>query len=559
VVTESIKAGEKAINDVFCDKYLLRIPPYQRPYAWTTEQTGELLSDLLDASRHSPPDAPIPYFLGSIVLIKTPLSPDSDVVDGQQRLTTLTILLCVLRDLASNSDSELSAEIDEYVRQKGKRAMKQEDKFRLTPRDRDAEFFETRIQSAGMTTNLPNLDSLPESQRRMAENAIYLKEKLAALQPEERAKLYEYLIAHSYLVTVEASDAASAYRIFSVMNARGLDLSPTDILKAEIIGSIPVTKREQFTEKWEDIEEMLGREKFRDLFGHIRMIYKRTKMRGSLESEFRDAVKPQADPIGFVDNVLRPYATAYEAVCNQDFASTSHAEVINSQLKHLARLDNYDWEAPTIRYLAKKDVKSEDVATFLVAMEKLAYGLFITRADINERVGRYGKLIEAIEADTDLYAAASPLLLTDSEKVKARATLDGALYEELRIRLPVLLRLDQALSAVGATYDHKIITVEHILPQNPDPNREWCKLFPEEVTRKSWVHRIGNLALLNRAKNSQAGNLPFDRKKKEYFFKKASTNFPLTTQLMDEPQWNLAALEKRQKVLVAKLCEVWGF
>lgn len=86
---ESIKAGEKAINDVFCDKYLLRIPPYQRPYAWTVEQTGELLSDLLFAANQSSISNPTPYFLGSIVLIKSPNSPDADVVDGQQRLRTI--------------------------------------------------------------------------------------------------------------------------------------------------------------------------------------------------------------------------------------------------------------------------------------------------------------------------------------------------------------------------------------------------------------------------------------------------------------------------------------
>jgi uncharacterized protein with ParB-like and HNH nuclease domain len=557
VVTESIKAGEKAVNDVFCDKYLLRIPPYQRPYAWTTEQASELLSDLLYATAHSPPASPIPYFLGSIVLIKGPNSPDADVVDGQQRLTTLTILLCVLRDFAQ--EAKLSATIDKYIRQEGNPLISIEDKFRLTPRERDAEFFATRIQAAGATKNLPSKDGLPESQQRMVENATLFREKVAQLSEGERTALITYIVAHSYLVTVEASDAASAYRIFSVMNARGLDLSPTDILKAEIIGSIPVAKREQFTEKWEDIEEMLGREKFRDLFGHIRMIYRRSKMRGSLESEFREAVKPQNDPIGFVDNVLRPLANAYLAVCNQDYSSTSNAEVINTQLKYLSRIDNYDWEAPTIRFMSKKDVKPEDIAAFLLAMEKLAYGLFIIRADINERVTRYGKVIDAVEAGGDLYAADSPLLLSQVEKAKARATLDGALYEELRIRLPVLLRLDQSLSGGGASYDHKIITVEHILPQNPDPEGEWCVLFPDEILRQNWVHRLGNLALLTRAKNSQASNWTFDRKKSEYFVKGGISPFTLTTQVLQEPEWNLHVMEKRQKELVDRLCAVWGF
>jgi uncharacterized protein with ParB-like and HNH nuclease domain len=97
----TIEASEKPILEIFCDKYLVRIPSYQRPYASTTEQTGELLDDILTASGdHGEVVEQSPYFLGSIVLIKDPQKAEADVVDGQQRLTTLTILLCVLRDLA---------------------------------------------------------------------------------------------------------------------------------------------------------------------------------------------------------------------------------------------------------------------------------------------------------------------------------------------------------------------------------------------------------------------------------------------------------------------------
>src|SRR5208282_1660161 len=96
---ETIKAGEKALKDVFCDHYVFRIPPYQRPYSWETEQAGDLLDDLIWAAGHDKPAERPPYFLGSIVVIKDPNYPEADVVDGQQRLTTLTILMSVLREL----------------------------------------------------------------------------------------------------------------------------------------------------------------------------------------------------------------------------------------------------------------------------------------------------------------------------------------------------------------------------------------------------------------------------------------------------------------------------
>ena len=110
----SIHATEKALFKIFSNDFAFMIPPYQRPYAWTTEQTSELLSDVLSfLGNGSEPITEVnPYFLGSIVLIKDEEALESDVVDGQQRLTTLTILLAALRTLVN---SEYAAEITEYI------------------------------------------------------------------------------------------------------------------------------------------------------------------------------------------------------------------------------------------------------------------------------------------------------------------------------------------------------------------------------------------------------------------------------------------------------------
>jgi hypothetical protein len=132
---ETIKAAEKALKDVFCDHYVFRIPPYQRPYSWTTEQAGDLLDDLIWAAGDDkrPAERP-PYFLGSIVVIKDPNYPVADVVDGQQRLTTLTILMSVLRELAGSDEEK--ANIDIFLRQKGNALLDTKDIPRLTVRPR---------------------------------------------------------------------------------------------------------------------------------------------------------------------------------------------------------------------------------------------------------------------------------------------------------------------------------------------------------------------------------------------------------------------------------------
>ena len=305
-----IKAEEKQLERIFSDDYLFEIPDYQRPYAWTTEQAGELLDDLLMAMNT---DEETPYFLGSIVLIKDPDRARAEVVDGQQRLTTLTILFCVLRELTG--DQEHRDELDMYVRARGRPLAGIHDRFRLSLRDRDQESFRKNVQAVGKLEDfLKSGGNLPDSQRRIRENADHIWRNLKTASQRKCERLARFLILRCYLVVVSASDQDSAYRIFSVMNDRGLNLSPTDILKAEIIGSIDLQRRAQYTDVWEEIEEDLGREDFRDLFAHIRMIQVKSKARGNLTKEFREGVLQTVNGVVFIDNVLTPMANAYGMV-----------------------------------------------------------------------------------------------------------------------------------------------------------------------------------------------------------------------------------------------------
>ena len=91
-----IEAHERRIDRIFSDDYAFEVPAYQRPYAWEIEQVSDLLSDIVDAMDNAQVSGGV-YFLGSIVLIKSPGSPRAQVVDGQQRLTTPTAAASVLR------------------------------------------------------------------------------------------------------------------------------------------------------------------------------------------------------------------------------------------------------------------------------------------------------------------------------------------------------------------------------------------------------------------------------------------------------------------------------
>jgi hypothetical protein len=552
----TIEANEKPILDVFCDKYLFRIPSYQRPYAWTTEQTSELLDDLTTACGESGEVVNAsPYFLGSIVLIKDPQKPEADVVDGQQRLTTLTILLSVLRDLAV---AKIGAAIHNYICQTGDPIKGTSDVFRLTPRERDADFFRMAIQTDAATASLPDARQFRDARARMVENAATLRDRLRDLPEDQRRRLTMYIVQRCYLVVVAASDQESAFRIFSVLNSRGLDLSPSDVLKAEIIGALPADKQDPYTAQWEDIEDELGRERFAELFGHIRMIHRKQKMQGTLIAEFREFVPTRKNPAKFIDDELSPYAHSYEEITDQAFESFKHADAINRHLVHLSRLDNIDWQPPAIEVIARRRSDPDFILRFVSDLERLAYGLFLTRADPSERIRRYGKLLGSIQSGEDLFSDKSPLQLDDSEKKVVRQTLDGDIYTVTRIRLPLLLRLDELLSGGSAVYNLPIISVEHVLPQNPPASSHWLTDFPNEADREKWVHKLANLVLLTRRKNSQAGNLDFSAKKSKYFSTKAGVaNFALTSKVLAETAWTPETLERRQLELIGAIEKLW--
>ncbi|TGB35790.1 HNH endonuclease family protein, partial [Mycolicibacterium peregrinum] len=166
-------------------------------------------------------------------------------------------------------------------------------------------------------------------------------------------------------------------------------------------------------------------------------------------------------------------------------------------------------------------------------------------------------LLNQLKSGTGLEAPA--FNLSDDERVLSMTALEGDIYRmQARRARYVLLRLDELLAKdPGATYDHKIISIEHVLPQNPTDSSQWRVDFTDEQ-RAELTHKLGNLLLLNHRKNSQANNYDYAAKKDKYF--KTSTGsavFALTTQVLELPSWTPSIIEKRQQELTAILAKEW--
>lgn len=219
---KSLSAFESPVSEIFSDNFLFEIPNYQRPYAWKVEQALELISDIQDyiADENGNIEDLNPYFLGSIVLIKND-KPEAKIIDGQQRLTTLTIIFSVLRTLIH--DEGIKVEITKYLGQESNKLLNKPAKYKLQLRALDRDFFEKYIQENNQLEPLFALQTeLSDSQHNIQRNAKYIYNELKPKSQQHLIRITQFILQGCYLVVVITPDLNSAYRIFSVMNDRGV-------------------------------------------------------------------------------------------------------------------------------------------------------------------------------------------------------------------------------------------------------------------------------------------------------------------------------------------------
>ncbi|SCZ33308.1 MULTISPECIES: DUF262 domain-containing protein [unclassified Pseudomonas] len=554
-MSKKISGAEYPLAKIFSSEFDYVIPPYQRPYAWTRDQAGELFDDLYDFFEKEVEDS---YFLGSVVLIKDEGKPLAEVIDGQQRLTTLTILLATLTaQLTGDNFSSFYS----FIREPGNVALKLNPKPRLALRERDRAFFAQHVQGLKFD-DLTKIDPAQlenESQRNIQGNARLLLERLATKFTGNESSLVDFgsfLLMRCFLVAVTTPSQQSAFRVFSVLNNRGLDLLPTDIIKAEVIGKLAEDKRDDFNDRWEELEVATGRDGFNELFGHIRMIYARFKARRMLLEEFREHVLNKVESSeALIDKIVTPYAQAYLVAKNAQYVSSTNAGKINELFTWLNRIDNSDWVPVAIAFLARHGSDANTVLDFVTRLERLAAYLHITARNVNQRIERYAHVLE------DIFKGVlfDRIELTPGECVSMLRELDGNVYElTARRRNYLILRLDSFVSAMSANYTPNVLTIEHVLPQTVDANSEWARAWPDVDERARWLHRLANLVPLTRARNSKALNYDFDRKKSAYFAGNSGVNaYALTSQVLHEAEWTPVVAERRQKSMLEVLKRDW--
>lgn len=559
----AIKGEAFYLSKVFSSDFQYSIPDYQRPYSWEEEHIKQLFDDLYEFYQRKTDES---YFLGSIVVIKDH-SPQAEVVDGQQRLTSLTILFATLANFLTG---KYKASIAKYLQQPEDLAESIPAQPRLILRKRDKDFFKKYIQEleANKIEELTiEHDCKNDAQKNIVRNALVLLKAIPEkLKNEEEAfDFFKFLIQKCCLVIVSTPNKESAFRIFSVMNNRGLDLLPTDILKAELIGEIQ-TNQDEYTQKWEDLEQELGRNRFNELFTHIRMIKLKNKAQRSILEEFKELVIPEICSISdFIDDELSSYASAFSALKNNNYQADSNQFEINQYIYWLNRVGFSEWLPVAILFLHQQPDSVQSIE-FFKYLEILTSYLHLSAKDVNKRIERYGLILKNLQNNP---RQCSPnLFLSDQEKQSFKELLDGNIYNGLTSirRNYLILRLDAMISDGAAKYSNRsgLLTIEHVLPQTIDEESQWRQWWEKDEEGKdaqhqTWLHRLANLVPLNKRRNSAASNWDFKIKKDTYFSgNEGVSSYALTSQVLKENEWTPKIVENRQKELLQSLYKNWS-
>lgn len=596
----SISAAHKKIYEILSPRhYQFVIPSYQRPYAWTEKQATALVEDLLDAFDEAPEQE---YFLGSIVIVKhSAPSVVAEVVDGQQRLTSLSILMAAARDLMPKGDrSDLSTLLATEFMGKMNIGLK----LRSTGMHSDDWFFDKYIRSEKGFIELSEMQAvLPSSQQCMRKNALEMRTKLdkrfGSDATDDYCHLKDFLgfvMQRTCLVVVESTDFDSAYRIFSTMNNRGLPLGVSDLIKALILEQFSDEgERDSINQIWEQEEADLtrlassgsddsseSRRYFELLFSHIHRIKSKRRSAKNLFDDFKkDVLQVDVKRGGltpavakeFVEGVLVECSDAYELILKKNVV-TPDADV-SRKINHLylpllEYIGNSDWQPAAISFLSRNRYQMGCASDFFRLLERVAAISLILGENVNKRTKRYAPILTVLDDDKqsqpDILSALDKSVSKEDMENVARI-IDASLYGESHA-FYVMLRLDSALAEGGISNSLTAprASIEHVAPQTL--KHEWRVDWNEEG-HYDLKNKLGNLVLLSRRKNSQAQNYDFKTKKNVYFAggtrKKSEGEeigniavFPSVTRVLNVgDHWTPEIVRKNQREYVSLLRTAW--
>lgn len=550
-VDEIFKPENKSIKQIFGDTdAFYQMPIYQRPYSWDKERIEQLWYDILEAFKNNITDNSIDpnYFLGSIVVVKK--SDNYEVVDGQQRLTTLTILFCTLRDL------DLKIKQGNIVSNSIKDLVESKERLKLTTHLNNQALFEESIIN-GINFNSSKKEI---AENRFLQTAYYFKNLIEKTQDpnsddyiENIEEFVNYLFNQTTMIKIVCFDEGFAIKLFTVLNDRGLDLSPADIIKAYLLQNLDEIKRVSFVEVWKRIENIvnLSDESLQGIFNLYLYYLKGGNPKRSLQDELKVEFK-NGNPQQIILDVEKFAKNLLEIQIDNQDKYISMLKYLNQSIYWKSILTT----AKQVEYIEYNKLKK--------LITKYYYQSWIASGTSNRIKQTSFNILKKIKVKADISEIET--LITENlakyDNYKDFLATENAYWTKWL--KPVLLSVEyfqqDQKDYIPIVRD---LHAEHILPK--EWNKEelnWKDFYTEEIAHKK-LNSLGNLTLLSGHKNIQASNRNYSDKIEIYKGNSGKgfdgkTSFEITKNILDVyPTWEEKSIVKRYNWLVDEIKKIF--
>ncbi|WP_327039979.1 DUF262 domain-containing protein [Micromonospora ureilytica] len=555
-----MKAGETTLKGLLQGERQYLVPLYQRRYSWKRRHLEQLWNDLLSLGDA---DLPVTHFLGSVVLAPNPANTPAGVqswlvVDGQQRLTSLSILLCAIRDHVRDTDPEAATRIDDlYLLNKWAKGLS---KYTLLPTQADREAWISLVERKA---DAGGDDAIGVAYR-------YFLGALAAGddgQPFDLERLEQAIVARLSIVEIAAHADDNVYRIFESLNHTGRRLTQADLLRNYLFMRLPTRDEHVYQHQWVPLQELLNDDELTQLVWLDLVL--RGDDRATQESTYQAQqqrlmhVSDEAGIEAWVEELHRR-ARLYSRILRPELEKDM---VLRHALDRLRR-----WGAAVVEPIALLVMLAHEHGRLTVA--EAAASLRVVESYLVRRMiagiptNNTNRLLMSIVkelGDTAPTAAEITRLLSGprrrfpTDQLIREAVLANPFYWNGRgpQRTYVLRCIEEAYEhGEPLDFAKSKLTIEHVLPQSATP--EWLEMLaadapgePPEELHGSLVHTLGNLSLT--AYNGKLANDSFAVKKKIL----ADSGLAMNRAIADADQWARTQIHQRGREMADKIVQIW--
>ena len=541
-----------------------RVPPYQRDYAWTQQEWEDLWNDVVEL--RGDPDGR--HYMGALV-VQARGDREFFVIDGQQRLATISLLaLAVIDKLRRMADEgadearnrERATELrNRFIGEKDPASLVESSRLRLN--ETDDPFYQDYLVQLRPPLNprgLPGSNALLWKCCRYFSKQIDELEVGAGDEGEEIAKILSETVARRLLfILITVDDELNAYTLFETLNARGLELTTTDLLKNYFFSKVRAgADIDSLKRRWQTLIATVTQERFPDFLRHHLLCEHPKIRRQRLFKMVRNRVRTPEETFGFL-TALEGRAELFAALTDVNHgywidrpaAKPFVRELILFRARQMTPVFFAAWgrfpDDDFVRLLKLAAVIAFRYAVVSALnpnlLERVCH--FAAKAVIEGQANRPGAVfmqLRSIYVDDDRF---------ESDFARWTVSTRG---QRGRIARYVLARLETDAGERAVDPETDPGTVEHVLPENPAG--EWAEVFPPDRWDAA-VDRLGNLTLLERALNRDGGNAGYPAKRAAY----ESSGYALTREVADlaPEEWTPALLEERQRRLAARAVRLW--